>query len=31
VERSSMAAVLGTDEPSEGIRSFVERRPPVFP
>jgi 2-(1,2-epoxy-1,2-dihydrophenyl)acetyl-CoA isomerase len=31
VERSSMAAVLGTDEPSEGIRAFDERRPPVFP
>jgi enoyl-CoA hydratase/carnithine racemase len=31
VERSSMAAVLGTAEPAEGLAAFAERRPPVFP
>jgi enoyl-CoA hydratase/carnithine racemase len=30
LERASMAAVMGTEEPKEGIAAFVERREPVF-
>ncbi|MEO5837620.1 MAG: enoyl-CoA hydratase-related protein [Acidimicrobiales bacterium] len=30
LERSSMAAALGTNEPAEGIAAFIARRDPVF-